>query len=385
MPWKRMLAYVTGEIEESLLLRIEYLIEENRVLRNQIEKRILLTDAERRTLAEKAVALGKLMADTVTIVKPEKILRWHRRLIAKKFDGSKFRKKHGRPPISPEVEELVVRMAKDKPFWGYDRIAGAVQNLGYRISDQTVGSILQRNGIAPSPERRRNSTWAEFIRRHRDVLWACDFFTTEIWTCLGLTTFYVLFFIRLSTRRIVLGGITISPHEQWLKQVARNVSGWGSEMENARYLIHDRDSKFTASFDGILRAVGTKAVKPPPKSPIRSIPTRSSRPGPRTTILAIRPNVPVAFRISMPSDETSSRSAFRTKSACSLSLSSATTRWPTASPCCCPGSRRGTSPIALPRDLTLDECYPVSHEELGNVLRICRVDQQRLIRQTHGA
>jgi len=101
MPWKKMLAYVTGEVNESLLTRVEYLIEENRVLRNQIGKRILLTDAERRILAEKAVALGKLMADTVTIVKPETILRWHRRLVARKFDGSKSRKKHGRQAAHP--------------------------------------------------------------------------------------------------------------------------------------------------------------------------------------------------------------------------------------------------------------------------------------------
>ena len=267
MPWKRMLAYVTGEIDESLLLRVEYLIEENRILRNQIEKRILLTDAERRILAEKAVALGKLMADTVTIVKPETILKWHRRLVARKFDGSRNRKKHGRPPVTPEIESLVVTMAKDNPSWGYDRIAGAIVNIGHRISDQTVGNVLKRYGIAPSPERRRNTTWASFIRQHQEVLWACDFFTTEIWTGLGLTTFYVLFFIQLSTRKVVLGGMTTSPHEEWMKQVARNVSGWGCEMVNARYLIHDRDSKFTASFDEILKAVDIEPVKLPPKSP----------------------------------------------------------------------------------------------------------------------
>lgn len=267
MPWKRMLAYVTGEIEESLLQRVEYLIEENRVLRKQIDKRILLTDAQRRTLAEKAVLLGKLMADTVTIVKPETILRWHRRLVAKKFDGSKHRKKRGRLSVTPEIEALVLAMARDNPSWGYDRIAGAVRNLGHRISDQTVGNILKRNGIAPSEDRRKNTTWASFIRQHREVLWACDFFTTEIWTKLGLTTYYVLFFIQISTRRVVLGGITESPNERWMMQVARNVSGWGCEMENARYLIHDRDSKYTLSFDAILASVGVDAVKLPPKSP----------------------------------------------------------------------------------------------------------------------
>jgi putative transposase len=107
MPWKRMLALVTGEIEESLLLRIEYLIEENHVLRNQIKTRLLLTDAERKILAEKAIALGKLMADTVTIVKPATILKWHRRLVAKKFDGSKNRKTHGRAASSLAEPECV--------------------------------------------------------------------------------------------------------------------------------------------------------------------------------------------------------------------------------------------------------------------------------------
>jgi putative transposase len=151
MPWKRMLAYITGSVNEDLLRRIEYLLEENRVLRHQIDKRILLTDHERRTLAKKAVALGKLMADTVTIVKPETILKWHRRLVAKKFDGSRFRKRHGRPLIVAEIEELVIRLARENPVWGYDRMAGAVHNLGHRISDQTVGNILLRNGLgAPS-------------------------------------------------------------------------------------------------------------------------------------------------------------------------------------------------------------------------------------------
>jgi len=126
---------------------------------------------------------------------------------------------------------------------------------------------LKRNGVAPSPERRKSTTWSQFIRQHKDVLWACDFFTTEIWTALGLTTFYALFFIHVSTRRIVLGGVTMSPDEQWMKQVARNVSGWGCEMESARYLIHDRDSKYAQSFDEILKSVGMEIVKLPPKSP----------------------------------------------------------------------------------------------------------------------
>ncbi len=267
MPWKRMLAYITGSVNEDLLHRIEYLIEENRVLRNQLDKRVHLTDSERRALAEKAIALGKLMADTVTIVKPQTILKWHRTLVARKFDGSRFRKRQGRPPTKTEVEKLVVRLARENPSWGYDRIAGAIHNLGHRITDQTIGNILQRNDLGPSPERRRNTTWASFICQHRDVLWASDFFTTDIWTRWGLTTYYVLFFIQLRSRKIVLGGISQNPNERWMTQIARNMTGWDAELAQARYLIHDRDCKYTQGFDEILKGAGTAIVKLPPHTP----------------------------------------------------------------------------------------------------------------------
>lgn len=106
---------------------------------------------------------------------------------------------------------MVVGIAKDNPAWGYDRIAGAIRNRGHKVSDQTVGNILRRSGVAPSPERRRNTTWASFIRQHKEVLWASDFFTTEIWTGIGLATYYVLFFIHVGTRRIVLGAFALKP------------------------------------------------------------------------------------------------------------------------------------------------------------------------------
>jgi putative transposase len=267
MPGKRMLAYISGSVNDELLRRIEYLLEENRVLRQQIDRRLQLTDHERRTLADKAIALSKLMADTVTIVKPKTILKWHRTLVAKKFDGSAFRRQPGRPPIPTDIEQLVIRLARDNPAWGYDRIVGAVHNLGCDISDQTIGNILRRNGLGTSPEGRKNTTWSSFIRQHRDVLWATDFFTTEIWTHWGLTTYYVLFFIQVQSRRIVLGGISQNPTEGWMKQIARNVTGVEGALIGARYLIHDRDAKYTQSFDQILQAAGTAPVKLPPQSP----------------------------------------------------------------------------------------------------------------------
>ena len=267
MPWKKMLAYITGQVDEALLQKVEYLIEENCVLRNQIAKRIRLTDAERKSLAEKAVALGRIMADTVTIVKPETILKWHRQLVARKFDGSKRRKKNGRPRTNSTIEDVTIRLAKENPGWGYDRIADAIRNLGHRVSDQTIGNILKRNGLPISPEREKSTTWAEFIRRHKEVLWATDFLTTEIWTWCGLTTFYVLFFIQLSTRRIVLGGITTSPNEEWMTQVCRNLTGVERNLAGGRYLIHDRDCKYTSHFDAILKSSGIEPVRLPAQSP----------------------------------------------------------------------------------------------------------------------
>ena len=169
--------------------------------------------------------LGKRALEAVAnIVKPETLLGWHRRLVAKKFDGSKNRQYPGRPRVDADIEELVVRLAQENKSWGYDRIAGALANLGHEVSDQTVGNILKRHGIPPAPERKKTTTWTEFIRSHMDVLAATDFFTAEVWTQGGLVTYYVLFFIHLATRRVHIAGITPHPNEPWMIQVARNVT-----------------------------------------------------------------------------------------------------------------------------------------------------------------
>ena len=114
--------------------------------------------------------------------KPDTILGWYRRLIANKFNGSRFGKRVGRPRIAEEIERLVVRMAKENPSWGYDRIVGALANLGHRLADQTVGNILRRHGLSPAPKRKQTVSWKDFIRTHRDVLVGMDFFTTEVLT-----------------------------------------------------------------------------------------------------------------------------------------------------------------------------------------------------------
>jgi putative transposase len=120
-------------------------------------------------------------------------------------------------------------MASENPDWGYDRIAGAMANLGYVISDQTVGNVLRRNGLPPAPERKRTTPWSVFIRTHLALLAGTDFFTAEVLTLRGLVTYYVLFFIHLESRRVDIAGITVHPNEPWMKQIARNVTmeGWG--------------------------------------------------------------------------------------------------------------------------------------------------------------
>ena len=185
--WARILAYITGTVDQELLLRNEYLAAENRIRKAQRKTRLRLTDADRRTLAEIAHRLGrKALEDVANAAKPDTIMGWYRRLVARKFDGSKSRRYPGRPRIDNEIEKLVVRLAQENSGWGYDRIVGAMANLGYTLSDQTVGNILQRHGIRAAPERKRTTTWTDFIRTHMAVLAGTDFFTVEVLTLRGV-------------------------------------------------------------------------------------------------------------------------------------------------------------------------------------------------------
>ncbi len=269
MDWKHLLAYITGTVDQELLLRNEYLVTENRILRNQLKGRVRLNDGERQALAEIGYRLGKqALQDVATIVKPDTILGWHRTLVAQKFDGSTQRQSPGRPKIDPELEALVVRMAQANRSWGYDRIVGALANLGLMVSDQTVGNIVKRHGIPPAPERKKTTTWKECIRTHMEVLVATDFFTAEVWTLGGLVTYYVLFFIHLGSRQIYVAGVTPHPNAAWMMQVARNVTmeEWGLPAPG-QYLIHDRDTKFCAAFQQIIDETGVERVVLPPRSP----------------------------------------------------------------------------------------------------------------------
>ncbi|MBK6940453.1 MAG: transposase [Planctomycetes bacterium] len=269
MSWKRILATITGSVDDELRRRNEYLVAENRVLRSRLGSRIALKDQERSVLARLGKALGlRTLAEIASIAKPETIRGWHRRLIERRDTKASKTRREGRPRVDAEVEKLVVRIARENRSWGYDRIVGALANLGFDVSPQTVGNILERNGIAPAPERARTTTWTEFIRTQRSVLVATDFLTVDAWTLLGLVRYYVLAFIHLGSRRVEIAGITRHPTEEWMAQVARNVTMEGGGFLNGmKFLLHDRDTKFSAHFRRLIRDGGVRPLALPARSP----------------------------------------------------------------------------------------------------------------------
>jgi hypothetical protein len=236
-PFQFLLVAVAGWMNRHQQQTIEYLREENRVLREQFgERRLRFNDDQRRRLAARAKGLGrKLLAEVATLVTPDTLLAWHRKLIAQKYDGHKKRGP-GRPRTGKEIETLVVRMAEENRAWGYRRIQGAISNLGHKLARSTIADILQRHGIEPAPERSRKTTWKEFLRRHWELIVAADFFTVEVWTARGLKRFLVLFFIDLSTRRVEIAGIASNANGLWMSQIGRNVTDAGDGILNGKLI-----------------------------------------------------------------------------------------------------------------------------------------------------
>ena len=248
---------------------LDYLREENRILKEQLGgKRLRLNDDQRRRLASKAKLVGhKLLAQVATIVTPETLLAWHRKLVAQKYDGTAHRAP-GRPRAAGEIEALVVRLAQENREWGYRRIEGALSNLGHELARSTIAQILKRHGIEPSPERSRKTTWKEFLSRHWELIVATDFFTVEVWNRRGLQRYMVLFFIELSTRKVEIAGIAQVANGLWMSQIARNLTdAEQGTLTGKQYLIHDRDPLFTAEFLGLIASAGVESVRLPPRSP----------------------------------------------------------------------------------------------------------------------
>jgi len=230
----------------------DYVRAENRVLRELIaDKRPRFTERQRRMLVKYAMRIRDRLEDVVCIVKPETLLAWNRMMKRKKWDFTRKRAKSGRPPKEDATAALVVKLAEDND-WGYVRIAGELAKLGHEVSPSYVRDVLKQNGLPPSPHR-KGMSWKTFIQSHMDVTWATDFFTEEVWTKAGLTTFYVLFFVHLKTRQVRIAGSTQSPNAEWMSQQARNFSMTMNEPHGrVRYLIHDRDASFQP-FDSVLK------------------------------------------------------------------------------------------------------------------------------------
>jgi len=195
-------------------------------------------------------------------VQPETLLQWHRRLVARRWTYP--HRRPGRPPIGPEVRELVVRLARENPSWGYQRIVGELHKLGVAVSGSSVRNILVAAGLPPAPQRNRQC-WRNFLRAHGESILACDFFTVDtVW----LRRLYVLVFISIGNRRIQYFAITSKPDTIWMLQQARNlIMDLDDHERPVRFLIHDRDAKFPRAFDALLASETIKVIRTPVRAP----------------------------------------------------------------------------------------------------------------------
>ena len=195
------------------------------------------------------------------LVSPTTLVRWHRELVRKKWTYPRRQRTEG-PPIDAEVRELILRMARENSRWGCVRIQGELRKLGIRVGATTIRTLVRRSGLGPAP-RRAGPSWSEFLRAQAEGIIACDFFTVET---IRLKTFYVLFFIELSTRRVHVAGVTPHPDSGWVTQQARNLA-IEERSTGAKFLIRDRDAKFTRSFDEVFRTEGTRVIRTPIRAP----------------------------------------------------------------------------------------------------------------------
>ena len=267
LPLQFLAAWLAVWLGRVLQQEVDYLMAENRVLRERLgSKKLRLTVAERRRLAVLGAQMGrKALTKVATIARPETILRWYRELVAKKYDGSKHRGP-GRPRKRGEIADLVVKMARENEGWGYTRIKGALQNLGYKVGGGTIQRILRENGIDPAPLR--GMSWGTFIKAHLGAIAGMDFFTVEVVTLLGLVRYHVLFVLDIKSRTVEIAGIGRDPCGRWMEQMARNlVDAVDGFLAGKRYLLMDRDPLYTGPFRRIVEGSGVKIVRLPARSP----------------------------------------------------------------------------------------------------------------------
>ena len=246
-PLQFLLLLFAGWVNRKQVEVLEYLKEENRVLREQPGgRRLRFTDEQRRRLAVRGRVLErKVLSEVTGLLTPDTILHWYCQLIATKYDGS-ARRGAGRPRTAQAIEELVVKFAMENVGWGYTRLRDALGNLGLVIGRNTIKRILREHGLEPAPERSKRMPWKAFIKAHLGAIAAID----------------------IQTRRVHLAGIVRQANGAWMKQVGRNLSdGVDGFLKGMRYLIHDRDPLFTGSFRTLLRGAGVECIRLPAHSP----------------------------------------------------------------------------------------------------------------------
>lgn len=263
----------TRALLENLQKSLEYCIEENNILRETLReklegKRLRLNQEQRKRLSAKAIRLDRrILQDVANIFQPATILGWYRKEVGRKYDrhGGKH---NGPAPIPTEWEAIILKMAKSNPTWGYGRIAGYMVYLKHNVSASTVKRVLDAHGLTPCPDTRKHVDWAEFIAAHKDIIAATDFVTVETVEQGRLERYHALFFIKIGSRKVELGGIGYAPCEPWMMQVGRNVTDCEDGFLNGqKYLIHDCDTLFTDKFKKLMTGSGITTKKTRPHCP----------------------------------------------------------------------------------------------------------------------
>jgi len=268
-----ILDLITISLQSTLEKDLEILVlrQQLSILQRKHDSLIRPNRVEKLTLSILTVKLKRITIQTsnqlkgvIRIFQPETVLRWHRELVRKKWTYHR-ENKGGRPSVSKEIENLIVRLAHDNPRWGYGKIQGALIKLCFTISQSTIRNILDRYGIQPAPVRNGSVGWRKLMDHYKDQIIACDFFTVETaW----LQTIYVLFFIELGSRQVRIAGITTNPNDFWITQQARQLVWELHDQDRPmRFLIHDNDTKFSNAFDSVFESEGIRVINTPFRAP----------------------------------------------------------------------------------------------------------------------
>ncbi len=241
-----LMLVIAGATNKELARQVSYLKAENQILRSRLPERLILTHREKTRLVRFAKNLGSALNELATIVHPTTIRRW----IREASDKVKRAKKNvGRPRTAEQIEKLILKLAKDNS-WGYTRILGELKKLGIEsVTRNTVKNILKRNGYEIGPKR-GPGTWDEFLKRHAKTMWQCDFFSKKVVSATGLRDLFALVFLHVETRRVFISPTTYNPDEAWvLEQAEAFKQHLKDEKLSCKILMHDRDTKFTKSFN----------------------------------------------------------------------------------------------------------------------------------------